>query len=256
MPSAQTRYMRPHEVQDAKKEVAFLDEQLADSKAEWEDRPAAVKRRNSMTKQIADQEPPDTSDAQKDILVKREKELRDAMLVGMLSQEEMRRNPNGAVRLNVKHQQRNKRRHQMWQNIMLTLHKGTADAEIANFERFRPTVSHLGMHSAQIPRDTMRSFPSERYQENFGEIDWRKNLEMEAASDLEMQGPPPPDRAADFVDEVQKADSLADLRAAIKESRESEVVDQVATDAAETFIPEALGGAAEKPATLGLSAED
>lgn len=86
-----------------------------------------------------------------DRAVKREEELRGLWLNGMLSQEEMRKSPAGAPDAHRAWEKRQKANIFEWQNIMRRLHVGTDDTEVCSIERFRPTVSTMGMHDALIP---------------------------------------------------------------------------------------------------------
>ena len=196
MAQAQPRYLRPGEVSQLEVEVKTLDAMLADPTAVIQDRSGAFRRRNAVSEQLKKETPPDTTDAQKDVLVKREVELRQAIQVGMPSDAGMRRMPNGAVSQYDKHRERNKRRIQMWKNIVLTIHKGTTDNDVANVERLRPLRTHadLNLGSGQVGGTAMHSFPS----------------------DPEL----PVDRAAELVDEVLRATDLADLRLAISDAKE------------------------------------
>ena len=101
------------------------------------------------------------------------KELEAQIREGMLSHEEMRRNPPGAVDQNVWWERRNKARITTWRNLNAALHPGIpADQAQTLFspERLRPRTSHLNMDNAQIPAVRAFSFPSEQYKENYDAI--------------------------------------------------------------------------------------
>lgn len=222
MAQAQPRYLRPGEVSQLEDEVKTLDAMLADPTAVIQDRSGAFRRRNAVSEQLKKETPPDTTDAQKDVLVKREVELRQAIQVGMPSDAVMRRMPNGAVSQYDKHRERNKRRIQMWKNIVLTIHKGTTDNDVANVERLRPLRTHadLNLGSGQVGGTAMHSFPSDQFTENFDQIDWRGEQALDLAGDVQSDAELPVDRAAELVDEVIRANDLADLRLAISDAKE------------------------------------
>lgn len=116
---------------------------------------------------------PTLSPEQRDKAAKEAKELEGKIREGMLSHEEMRRNPPGAVDQNVWWERRNKERVRRWRNLNAALHPGIpADQAQSLFsaERLRPRVSHLSMDGAQIPAARSFSFPSEQYQENYDRI--------------------------------------------------------------------------------------
>ncbi len=251
----QTRFMRPQEVRDAKEEVGSLNTMLADPRAQFEDRGAAIRRKVAMEEQIRTTEPPDTTPAQKDILAKRERDLRTAIKIGMPSYEEMRRSPDGSVSKHQSWEKRNKNRMLLWKNTVLTLNKGTEDQDIANFEQFRPRQSHMGMHSAIIGKDQdAYSFPSEQFKANYDEIDWDAQRALEDASDVTHQAAAPVDRTEEFLEELDAADDLSGLR----ESLEKEEVERKFEDASDEAVNDGatlpLGLEPEEPASLGLGA--
>lgn len=94
-----------------------------------------------------------------DKAVRREAELREKFLEGMPSQEEMRRNPPGALDKHMMWEQRNKADIGEWKNIRRRLWVSGAlkselsDRSVANIEMFRPRGGReLSMDGAQIPR--------------------------------------------------------------------------------------------------------
>lgn len=119
----------------------------------------ALKMRLRNTEKMLDQQAPKAySTEQIDDAVAREKELREAAVVGMCTQEEMRRNPSGAVDKHRAWENRNKNKVLEWKNIRRRLHASghlgdLVDAnDVANFELFRPSggTQELNMHGEQI----------------------------------------------------------------------------------------------------------
>jgi len=86
-----------------------------------------------------------------DTAVKEEAQLREEIQVGMLSQEEIRKNPPGAVGRLQAWEKRNKEKILAWKHMTLRLNIGSDDPDVANFERFRPTRNTLNLDNAQIP---------------------------------------------------------------------------------------------------------
>ena len=88
-------------------------------------------------------------------MVKRSKELLAEITTGMLSKEEMRKAPPGAVDNHIAWERRNKTRIAEWKHIMLRLTAGSGDRDAANLERHRPTASTMNMDGALIPGKTI-----------------------------------------------------------------------------------------------------
>lgn len=100
-----------------------------------------------------------------DKAVAREKELREEWSAGMPTQEEMRRNPPGALDKHMKWEARNKLRIAEWKNVKRRLlasgavGEAESDRSVANVEMFRPRggAQELNMDGAQIPRSVTYS---------------------------------------------------------------------------------------------------
>ncbi len=73
-------------------------------------------------------------------------------MCGMLSQEEMRTNPPGAVDKHLNWEKANKQNIAKWKNLMLRMNVGTEDQDLCNIERLRPTKSTMNMDGAQVSR--------------------------------------------------------------------------------------------------------
>lgn len=85
-----------------------------------------------------------------DEAIRLEVELRERILQGMPSQEEMRKNPHGAVDKHIAWEKRNKSNIELWKNCKLRLNPGSEDRDLCNFEKYRPTKNSLNMDSTQI----------------------------------------------------------------------------------------------------------
>lgn len=131
---------------------------------------AAMKRLDGMEREHG---VPDFTPVERDKAAKRVKDLETEIRDGMLSHEEMRRNPPGAVDQNVWWERKNKKKISLWRDLNMALHKGIpADQaqSLTSVERLRPRVSHLNMENAQIPNVRAFSFPSEKFQQNYDDI--------------------------------------------------------------------------------------
>lgn len=155
-------YLRPQQERELEHNVAQLEKSIADpqvAKASGVDMGALQQQLRNEKHMLESQRAPTVSGEDLDNLVKTEVRLREELLVGMPSQEEMRRNPPGAVGKHMGWEKRNKLKLIAWKNAQLILNKGTDDPDVANFERFRPTVSTLNIDNAAIPKTTHYHFP-------------------------------------------------------------------------------------------------
>lgn len=100
--------------------------------------------------------------AELDAALKRESELKAEWLQGMPTQEEMRRNPPGALDKHMQWEARNKQKINEWKNIKRRLwasgavDSSASDRSVANIELHRPRggAQELSMDGAQIARTT------------------------------------------------------------------------------------------------------
>ena len=75
---------------------------------------------------------------EKDKLAGMEKDLRSTITENMPTQEEMRKNPPGAVDHHRKWEAANKRLIMRWKNVRRQLNHGSDETDVANLERYRP----------------------------------------------------------------------------------------------------------------------
>lgn len=115
------------------------------------------RRRKNLHKELEANSPPtDLNGQTKDQLYKLEKELAEKIRVGMLSHEEMRRAPVGAVDRNVKWLKATKAMQLAWKNVRRLLNHDSEEVDLANIEQLRPSLIRQGgpstfMGDAQIP---------------------------------------------------------------------------------------------------------
>lgn len=109
-------------------------------------------RLRRVDKMLADQAPEPLTGDEADKASKLEKELRTEITHGMLSAEEMRKNPATAVDRHMRWEKVNKAKILRWKNLRLQLNAGSEERDVANLEQYRPASSgHRIMTDAQIP---------------------------------------------------------------------------------------------------------
>lgn len=115
-----------------------------------EDKGTVAEQLRRLSNQLESQRPRPYVGQELDAAVKREAELRSIWTQGMLSQEEMRKNPSGAVDRHLAWERRNMPLIEEWQNIKRRLHAGDDSRESASIEQHRPTTSTMNMDNVQI----------------------------------------------------------------------------------------------------------
>jgi len=152
--------LRPQQVEELKLEKNRIEDALRDPRARLEDRQGAIRTVKGIDRQLATQVPKPFEGSTLDKAVERESNLREELTQGMLTQEEMRRNPPGAVGRHMAWEKKNKKRILEWKELRLRLNHDSNDPDIANLERFRPsTGGTLNLDNAQIPAKTRYFFP-------------------------------------------------------------------------------------------------
>lgn len=197
------RLFRPAEAEQVEQDKQACLNALQSPHIEDKSGPRQAYRR--LEKMEAEHGVPDLTPDQRDEAARQCKILEEQLRVGMLSSEEMRRNPPGAVDQNVWWEKHNKVRAQRWKNLMLALHKGIpADqaGDLINIERLRPRQSRLSMDGAQISQKTTFSFPSEAYSQAYDQI--FKPKDAEPASPLDEFEEEPADIFEDAETDVGK----------------------------------------------------
>ena len=161
--------LRPEQRQAMNEERDTLQAKLANPHIQ--DKGAVVKQLRTIEHQIDTQTPKPFIGIELDKARKRADALKAKILEGMPSQEEMRKNPPGAVGKHRAWEAKNKAAIIEWKNLQLRINHNSQDPDVANFEKFRPTGSTLNMHGAQIPGQQY-FFPSEQYKAGYENIDW------------------------------------------------------------------------------------
>lgn len=190
----QRRLFSPQEEQQVKQDKASCLKALESPHIEDKSAVRAAYKRLEKMEEIHGV--PDLAPEQRTKAALQVKELEDQIKVGMLSYEEMRRNPPGAVDQNVWWEKANKAKILRRRNLLRALHKGMAgdeSQELCTIERLRPRTNHLNMENAQIPAVRAFSFPSDAYQDNYERIFGAKSAEaapevVEFDEEEEVQG--------------------------------------------------------------------
>lgn len=110
-----------------------------------------------LDKQLTTQSPRPITPAERDTLATTRQELLAEVTSGMLTKEEMRKNPTGAVYRHLAWERANKKKIQTLKNIMIQLEPDSDDPDLANLERYRPESRTAGdgattfFADAQIP---------------------------------------------------------------------------------------------------------
>ncbi len=140
--------LRPDQIDEMEGEREGLKRKL--SNPNIEDKGVVAEQLRRLDNQLESQRPRDFGATEVDNAVRREAQLRAEWTEGMLSAEEMRKCPPGAVDRHLAWEKKNKGKIAEWQNIQRRLNAGSDAREVASIERFRPLVSRMNMDNALI----------------------------------------------------------------------------------------------------------
>lgn len=141
--------LRHDQVMEMEDETRVLESKLQNPRVE--DKGVVREQLARVQRQLERQRPTRYSAGEIDAAIKREAELRAEIQVGMLSHEEMRKCPPGAIDRHMQWERKNMPKIEEWKNIQRRLTAGTEDHESASVELFRPTASTMNMDGALIP---------------------------------------------------------------------------------------------------------
>lgn len=142
--------LRPHQRAELIEDQRVLQGQLGNPYVQ--DKGAINKQLQKLSRQLETQSPKPYASGEVDKMVKREKELLGEITNGMLTQEEMRKSPPGAVSKHMAWEKANKKKIQEWKEINLRLNHDTDDRDVVNLEKYRPSSGGmLSMAGALIP---------------------------------------------------------------------------------------------------------
>lgn len=146
--TANVPLLRHDQVQQMEEDIRVCNEKLQNPRIE--DKGVVRDQLNRIQRQLETQRPRPFASAEMDAAVRREAELRDEISRGMLSHEEMRKSPPGAIDRHLQWERKNIKKIEEWQNIQRRMTAGSDDQESASVERFRPTNSTMNMDGALI----------------------------------------------------------------------------------------------------------
>ena len=156
--------LRPAQVEESRQEISNINRMLqapAHERKHITDVGAMTKRRNNLATQLEAETPRPYKEEELDDAVRSFKRLGEEIKVGMLSSEEMRRNPPGAVQRNISWEKKNKSKIMEYKHSALRLlaggdspHPDIGDA-LPNIEMLRShsTNYDLSMQGSQIPKE-------------------------------------------------------------------------------------------------------
>lgn len=161
------RQMRPREVESAEKELASVEKLLDPSRAFVNrnvDVPEARRYANALKRKLEEEAPQALGPGERDVAVALEERLRGDWLQGMPTQEEMRRNPAGAVDKHMSWERAKKKSILAWKNLRQRMRSTgmlNGDIDASNIEMYRPSggAQQLNMHNEQIPAKVMHLPP-------------------------------------------------------------------------------------------------
>lgn len=139
--------LRPHQVAELTDEKKRLDAFL---KRPDVDKSDARKNLQNVANMIAEQSAKQLTGQDLDSAKKRIDTLEATIKKGMLSNEEMRKSPPGAVGRHIAHDKANKENIQEWKRLQIAVNAGDHDPDLANIERLRPAKSRMNMHNALV----------------------------------------------------------------------------------------------------------
>lgn len=171
------RFFTFHEKQDREDQLNRMKRQL--NQPQWvnnalssDTAPQLARGIRTLQDDLEENAPPtDLKGETRDALARRHKELRAQIREGMLTHEEMRRNPPGAVDRHRRWEKANKNRILEYKNISRLLEPESDSKDLASIEIFRPH-GRQGQYNpnAQITGHfTNHQVPDENWERTFGE---------------------------------------------------------------------------------------
>ncbi len=168
--------LRPAQMAEHYNDLQVAKNDLENPKVQ--DKGAVRQRVNNLQRQYESQAPRAITDgATKDALAKEAATLLDQILPGMLSKEEMRKNPAGSVDLHLRWERANKAKIKRWKKLQCVLNADnsdphTWDRDAANLERYRPDGPQDKFRAdAQITgKMTYGNVPEEKWAQTFGKV--------------------------------------------------------------------------------------
>lgn len=143
--------LRPAQVKENTEEVKRLEHTL--EQPHVQDRGSVMRQLTSLKNTLDTKTPTSFSSTEIDTAVRMERDLREKLLEGMPTQEEMRRAPHGAIGKHRTWEAKNKADLMKWKYLRQRLNAGSDNPDIANFEQYRPSSgTTLDVRDAFIPK--------------------------------------------------------------------------------------------------------
>lgn len=156
--------LRHHQREEYRGEIDAMESMLPQLKTP-QDRGEVNKRLGRLKQALHTQSPQDLPGAVKNKLYLESKQLETEITQGMLSKEEMRKNPAGSVGKFMRHEKAVKPKILRWKNIQQMLDPTSDDPDLSNVERLRPDGAQDRVRlDAQIPgKMSFGSVPQENW---------------------------------------------------------------------------------------------
>jgi hypothetical protein len=150
------QYLNPDQVQRMNSDIVSLRKQIEDPRPGGADKGEMLARVRRIEQSLETQKPPDLTAEQRDAYAKEEERLRETFAPHMLSGEEMRKAPPGAVDRQIAFHEKFKRVIFRWKNIIRALNPDNTAPDLSSIERFRPhkRPGQPSMHDVQIEGKT------------------------------------------------------------------------------------------------------
>lgn len=139
--------LRPTQVADLQDEKKRLDKFCQRPDVDKSDARKNLRQVNNM---LSEQSATQLKGQDLDSAKKRIDTLEAEIKKGMLSNEEMRKSPPGAVGRHMKHEKDNQKNIQEWKRLQIATNAGDTNPDLANIERLRPSKSSMNMHNAIV----------------------------------------------------------------------------------------------------------
>lgn len=173
-----------------------------------------------LDKQLVAQSPRPITPEERDVLAKKKTELLADVTSGMLTKEEMRKNPSGAVHRHISWERTNKKKIMQLKNIMIQLEPDSDDPDLANLERYRPESRTAGPGATTFMADAQ--IPGHFAMTNAAKANWPADL-------------PPHGTANSVLAQAQRREKTSEERAAfgakMKAAREAKKQARIAKEA-------------------------
>ena len=196
--------LRMHQREEYAAEIDGMKDMLPNLKS-GQDRGAVAQRVKRLEKSVQEQSPLEQlPGSAKDRLYKEGQALEAKIKCGMLSSEEMRKNPAGSVGQHMRWEKAVKKDILKWKNIQIMLEPTSNDPDLANFERLRPEGARNRVRvDAQIPgKMSFTDIPQEKWDTAF-EGKEPENTALEQAKKRNVYWPP--EKRADQARRINEA---------------------------------------------------